>query len=290
MSYKVSVVLTTYKQIELFEKALESLLQQTYQNLEIIVVDDNGDSYYSSKIRNIVDYYEDERVALHVNKTNSGSVVSRNNGIKISTGEYITFLDDDDYYELNKVEIQLNDMIETHSLFSVCNIILYDFNGKQVKRGRNFMKKNEPLIIKHIKYHIAATSTFMFETNFIKSIGGFNKIDFGDDYYLMEEAIFISDKFVHSEFYGVMALVDSRSGLSSWKNKIATEKELFKHKKALGLKLKLKDNLYVRMRHHVVLAHSYLKGRKKVKGLGTLVFSFMLHPFGFMRILLKTDF
>lgn len=103
----VSVVITTYRRdIGYVREAIESALGQTYQNIEVIVVDDNGEGYsYSSEIAKMCESFG--RVAYIRNKTNSGAQFSRNIGILSASGEFIAFLDDDDIWVPEKTEIQL---------------------------------------------------------------------------------------------------------------------------------------------------------------------------------------
>lgn len=104
----VSVVVTTYhRKTEYVREAIESALCQTHQNIEIIVVDDNGEeSPYSFEIAKMCESYAG--VIYIRNKTNSGAQFSRNIGILSAAGEYVAFLDDDDIWVPEKTEIQLS--------------------------------------------------------------------------------------------------------------------------------------------------------------------------------------
>ena len=103
----VSVVVTTYKRdVRYLKEALESILVQTYPNLEVIVVDDNGvGSAYSAPIEELCGAYD--YVRYLPNRTNIGAQRSRNVGIESSSGEYIAFLDDDDIWMSEKIETQM---------------------------------------------------------------------------------------------------------------------------------------------------------------------------------------
>ena len=89
-----SVVLTTYKREHLLPRAIRSVLNQTFRDFELIVVDDGGDKVIVETVRS----FEDKRIILISNERNIGVAASRNKGIKASRGEYISFLDDDDEY------------------------------------------------------------------------------------------------------------------------------------------------------------------------------------------------
>lgn len=103
----VSVVITTYRRkIGYVREAIESALGQTHQNIEVIVVDDNGEeSPSSSEIAKMCESYD--RVAYIRNKKNSGAQFSRNIGILSAAGEYVAFLDDDDIWAPEKIATQL---------------------------------------------------------------------------------------------------------------------------------------------------------------------------------------
>lgn len=157
-----------------------------------------------------------------------GSAKSRNKGIKISKGNYITFLDDDDTYLSNKVEKQFKGMIKNNSDYSFTNIILENINGKREVRKRAFMKNNKRKIsVIHLLYHITATSTLMFNRSFLMEIKMFEEEDLGDEFYLMMKATLASPKYYHCDFELVIASVDPSTGLSSSNNKIKTEEKLF---------------------------------------------------------------
>jgi teichuronic acid biosynthesis glycosyltransferase TuaG len=113
-----------YNKKNYFLKSINSVLKQTYINLEILIVydDQNRDDleYIESCIKN------DSRVKIILNENNKGAAHSRNKAISIARGEYIAFLDCDDYWETNKIEIQLNFMLThgydfSHTTYQVIN-------------------------------------------------------------------------------------------------------------------------------------------------------------------------
>src|SRR5699024_5200652 len=124
MIYKplVSVIIPTFERSpNLIDRSIKSAQNQTYSNLEIIVIDDSPSTY---KKRNEVEKYinslEDDRLIYIQHNENMGANVARNNGIRHSKGEFCAFLDDDDEWELNKIELQLNKIIESNSGLVYC--------------------------------------------------------------------------------------------------------------------------------------------------------------------------
>ena len=99
---KVSVIITTYNRPNYLEEAVKSVVNQTFQDFEILIIDDGSKEKYA---KDVVNKYEK---CLYFFKNNGGVSSARNYGINKSKGDYIAFLDDDDYWKNNKLEIQVN--------------------------------------------------------------------------------------------------------------------------------------------------------------------------------------
>ncbi|MDL0145388.1 glycosyltransferase family 2 protein [Halobacterium salinarum] len=93
-SPQVSVIIPTYNRAEVVSRAVDSVLGQSLQDFEIIVVDDGS----SDETKRVIDDFEDRRVE-YIYQSNQGANTARNRGIKESTGEYISFLDSDDEFK-----------------------------------------------------------------------------------------------------------------------------------------------------------------------------------------------
>lgn len=105
----VSCVIPTYKRSETLKRAIQSALDQTYQNIEVLVVDDNeGGSPESDYVKNIVDSFKDKRVMLVTQPKHINGAEARNAGVRASSGYYIAFLDDDDEWSTTKIEKQVS--------------------------------------------------------------------------------------------------------------------------------------------------------------------------------------
>ena len=105
----LSVIIPTYKRCELLSRAIQSVLGQTYQNIEVLVVNDNvsPDDEYSQRLYSLIDSIDDDRVRLISQPRHINGAAARNAGIREARGEYIAFLDDDDYWEPTKAETQV---------------------------------------------------------------------------------------------------------------------------------------------------------------------------------------
>jgi glycosyltransferase involved in cell wall biosynthesis len=97
-------VIPTYNRADFLPKAIQSVLNQTYRDWEMIIVDDGS----IDKTEEIVKDYKEARIRYIVHKSNLGSSAARNTGIKNSRGEYIAFLDSDDEWFPEKISCQMN--------------------------------------------------------------------------------------------------------------------------------------------------------------------------------------
>ena len=120
----VSIIITTYKGHDKLGRAIDSVLAQTYPNIEIIVVDDNTreteDRYLTEKV---MELYQNDNIIYLKHDVNRNGAAARNTGIKVANGKYITFLDDDDYIVEDRIEeavIQLKRNSASIFLCSVC--------------------------------------------------------------------------------------------------------------------------------------------------------------------------
>lgn len=101
----VSVIIPTYNRATVLEHAIESVLDQTYQNLELLIVDDGSTDH----TRQVVEKYQDQITYLF--QANHGPAAARNSGIQNSQGDLICFLDSDDRWMKNKLAVQIELML-----------------------------------------------------------------------------------------------------------------------------------------------------------------------------------
>lgn len=120
MEKKVSIIIPVYNVEEYLEECLESVLNQLYKNLEIILIDDGS----TDRCPYLCDYYatKDNRVKV-IHKRNGGAASARNFGLKIASGEYINFVDSDDYVDKYYIQKLAEQLENTKSDISVCSYI-----------------------------------------------------------------------------------------------------------------------------------------------------------------------
>lgn len=291
---KVSVVVATYRRKETLEKAIQSLLMQTYSNIEIIVVDDNAHPGWNLKVENIVNNIKlssNYEIIYIKNRENKGSAKTRNVGIEQATGEYITFLDDDDFYLPNKVKKQVEHMIKENSDFSLTDLWLYDEKDILIeKRIRNYIKdfSTDSLMKYHLMYHMTGTDAMMFKKNYLIEIGMFFPINVGDEFYLMQKAIDGKGIFSYLPRCDIKAYVHSEmDGLSSGDGKIKGENKLYEYKKKFFNRMKLKEIRYIRMRHYAVLAFAELRAKNIMQFFQYAILSFYSSPIQCLKLFIE---
>jgi len=172
----VSIVISTHHRSDKIEKAIKSALAQTYDNYEIIVVDDNSDDLSErEKTKKIVKKYG--CVRLIQNEKNLGGGPTRNVGIKAARGELISFLDDDDQYLPDRLK-KLYDIYEKHKNKKVglvyCSCSAINENGDKV---RSFVNKYDGKpYFQHMLGCIAGTSMWLAPKSALRAAGGFDDV------------------------------------------------------------------------------------------------------------------
>ncbi len=107
----VSVIIPTYEREEPLIRAVESVLRQTYDDFELVIVDDHSQTPAADVLKN--SGIDDSRIRVHRHDTNRGGNAARNTGIEVAIGDYLAFLDDDDEWLPEKLERQIGAMKRT---------------------------------------------------------------------------------------------------------------------------------------------------------------------------------
>ncbi len=105
--FSVSVIVPTFNRPEMLKKALKSILNQTYQNFEIVVINDGGEN-----VSNLIRKFQDHRIKYIEHEKNRGMAAARNTGIKIARGKYIALLDDDDLFYPNHLKVAMSQLCD----------------------------------------------------------------------------------------------------------------------------------------------------------------------------------
>ena len=123
----VSIIMPSYNTAKFIGQSIESVLNQTYQDFELIIVDDCS----TDNTDEVVSAFTDERIRYFKNEKNSGAAVSRNKALREATGKWIAFLDSDDLWEKNKLERQIAFMSENQYAFSYTEYVEMNEDGNE---------------------------------------------------------------------------------------------------------------------------------------------------------------
>ncbi|WP_422123949.1 glycosyltransferase family 2 protein [Planococcus sp. X10-3] len=267
MKVKVSVIIPTFKRSDYLRNAIESILNQTYENVEAIVVDDNppDSKYRTNTMKTMERFTGNNKVKYIKNKKNLGGALARNEGIFGANGDYITFLDDDDTYLNEKVETQIEYMLNKELDLSFMDVRIHNKNNVLVDyREHDYVKSlaKEELLKSHIMHHLTPTSTYMFKKEAITKIGGFDHIEVGQEFMLMLKAIESNLRIGYIPKALVVQFLHDSERISVGQNKIDKELELFNFKKKYFKKLSYKQKKYVVFRHNAVMVVVGIRSKK----------------------------
>lgn len=179
MNDLISVVIPTYGRASSLQKSIESVITQTYSNLEVVVVDDNGENTECQiETKKMVSKMikKDRRIKYVSHKINKNGSAARNTGINSSKGDFVCFLDDDDEFYGKKLEKQIKKLNSENYLACYCgHERFFEDNKKSVYY---FQKLKEGDLKKEcLNYSVdfCSGSTLMVKRSVINEIGGFNE-------------------------------------------------------------------------------------------------------------------
>lgn len=177
----ISITMITYNRETFIEQAIHSVLAQSFDNWELIIIDDGS----TDNTKDIIEKYtQDLRIKYIKNKKNQGIVFSRNKALKLSQGKYITVLDSDDvWHDTEKLKKQVS-FLEEHKdyvLVGCKHIGLIDIEGKKIK---NILNPEEDADIRNnFLYRNPFThSSVLFRKDIVDELGGYHDYQVGEDY------------------------------------------------------------------------------------------------------------
>jgi len=168
MHYKdnlVSVITPVYNSEKFIEKTIESVLNQTYEDFEYILINDKSTDNSEKIIRNYMK--KDSRIKLINLEKNSGAAIARNRGIELSQGKYIAFIDSDDFWKKDKLKKQIDFMKKNNYYFT------FTAREKINEKGETIKISNVPKEIdykKELRYNLIGTSTVVYDQQILGKI------------------------------------------------------------------------------------------------------------------------
>ena len=170
---KVSVIIPTYKRSEYITRAINSVLSQTYQDYELIVVDDNNpDTDERKELEKIMSIYKENQNVIYIqHEKNKNGAAARNTGIRIAKGEYITFLDDDDFYLKDRLQVMvnaLNDNPEYGAAYTAGMVL-----NEKIFYAEKFGNLQKKILEQHSFFRTG--SNLFFRAEVLKQLNGFDE-------------------------------------------------------------------------------------------------------------------
>ena len=184
----ISVIIPYYKKKEYIISSINSVLNQTYKNLEIIIIYDDLNKEDLNLLKKIKK--KDKRIKIYINKKNLGAGRSRNKGIKLSKGVFVAFLDSDDLWKKNKLKKQIffmkkNGINASHTSYTIIN------SNNKIVGSRNAKDMSYKLLLKSCDIGL---STVVLKKEIITSKIKFANIKTKEDYVLWLKITFNNNK------------------------------------------------------------------------------------------------
>lgn len=247
MEELVTAIITTHNRLALLKKAIESVKRQTYENIEVIVVDDHSDDGTKEYCQNLSDV---KYIFIPLEESKGGNY-ARNQGIRHSSGNFIAFLDDDDEWVPTKIEKQIKLITEKGNDYVYCGLEqIIITKGSIVHKVKPCNQNYSGNVSKKILSKIfTTTSCLLLSRKVFDEIGYFDEnLKFWQEYELSLRAAQITDFYYVDE--PLVLYTINRSDKQRLTNKVfkwhATTKYIYKKHKNLYRTLSITDKLAYR--------------------------------------------
>lgn len=175
----ITVFMTAYNAAPYIAEAIDSILHQSYQHFEFIIVNDGS----TDNTQEIIDSFDDERIRRVQNPVNKGLSFSRNIALKEAKGEYLAILDSDDIAFPNRLEKQLNYLKKNQNIAVLgARAIIIDSVGNRTGETLDFPITSDDVHAKLFFKNTFVHSTVMMRTAIFKEMGGYQSEGVGEDY------------------------------------------------------------------------------------------------------------
>jgi glycosyltransferase involved in cell wall biosynthesis len=180
MTAEVSIIIPTYGRPDNLRRAIISVINQSYKNWELIVVDDNNpDTKYRTLTENVMDKFidSDKRIIYVKHECNKNGAAARNTGLSYATGKYISFLDDDDEYCKSRIEtlydyLEKNENRKFGGAFTGC---YFKKNGKVFRKLRKIKSGNYLLKTLSCTFQMGSGSNIFIRREVLDLLVGFDE-------------------------------------------------------------------------------------------------------------------
>ena len=178
----ISIIMCVYNEkIEYIKESIESIINQTYTDIELIIVCDNPKNI---NIKNLIFNYasKDERIKIIVNKENMGLCLSLNKAILIIKGKYIARMDADDISMLDRLECQKKYLLKNNLDIIGSGVVCIDEEGKIINTLNKYPLDNKTFMKKILYNNCMAHPTWFGRRDVFIKNNGYRNIDYAEDY------------------------------------------------------------------------------------------------------------
>ncbi|WP_293722859.1 glycosyltransferase family 2 protein [uncultured Cetobacterium sp.] len=279
----VSIIIPTYRRPHLIKKAIQNIKKQSYKNLEIIVINDNG--VENEKLKNetyfeIENFIKENAIKYMELENNLGGALARNEGIKKAKGKYISFFDDDDEYYIDKIKLQVEKFEESKNKniafiksemdFISNGLVISTSNTKRIFEETSLLKSH--LLNLH---GIVGTISFLFKREILNEIGGFSNVSIRQEYMLILKILSKGYNGIHLDKNLVAVNCDGESIIRT-KNerKVESMKDVLSKRLSYSI-LNENEKKKILKNHYLDLAEWYC-GYKEMKCIKFSILGFQL--------------
>lgn len=226
---KVSIIVPCYNVASFLPKCLDSLINQTLHDIEIICIDDKS----TDTTLNILQKYKqtDPRIKVIASENNTGVATTRNKGLDFATGEYIGFVDPDDYVDLDFYEKLYNHATMFNTIVTKASVMVTD-----MITGETGVHYGVKQVKKHIAYFSSAFWSAIYLHDFLQQ----HQIKFPDNMVYAEDAVFLAHVCTKTNNIG---FVDNTAYHYFHKRPDSLDSDFFSHEKAQSALTAIKLNL-----------------------------------------------
>jgi glycosyltransferase involved in cell wall biosynthesis len=213
----VSVVIPVYNHEKYVIQALESVLQQTHPSLEIILIDDGSKDKSPALIEEYLKTYVAPagviREILFKIEKNKGAHATINQGISLAKHHHIAILNSDDYFALERLEVLVKEMVDTHAKLAFSEVTAIDENGKPLPPSHHFCQYYDMQLLNTSKFpsvsfgflmaNVAiSTGNFVFTRDLFDEVGPFSDFRHAHDYDFLLKAVALHEPaFIRKGYY-----------------------------------------------------------------------------------------
>lgn len=205
----VSVIIPVYNVEKYVKDAVESIQNQSYKNLEIIIIDDGSTDHTYDIVNKLAK--QDNRIKLYRNEKNLNIVKTLNFGLSVANGEYIARMDGDDISAVDRIEKKVKFLEENKDFDLVgCSVMAINDRGSVI--GQTIYYSNQKILLKNLKYVTPVCHIWVARKKLYDTLGGYREVPGVEDYDFLLRMTSFGLKYTNLEDYFGYFVRIGRSG------------------------------------------------------------------------------